>query len=121
MPIKEILLIIFQKKDSEILEFDYIKEYVSGNSYKATEPLFHKSANYSYEDEWRIIKIAVHSDRRLWKINPESIRRIIFGSATVESDKKRIKEEAASLGHGHISFAQVIPDTTTGKLKMIEV
>ncbi|MDF1822524.1 MAG: DUF2971 domain-containing protein [Alcanivoracaceae bacterium] len=69
------------------------------------ELFFTKTTQWSYEKEWRMIRMLEHADSvveekiHLFKIEPESVISIIFGSKFPEKEKAEIME----------SFKKIVP------------
>lgn len=82
----------------DIVRLNYVAEQD-----RAMEPLYHKSTKWSYENEYRVIKIGFSGPR---KFNKKALRSIIFGVDTPTEDIKRIKEMAAQNGFDHVVFKQ---------------
>lgn len=62
-----------------------------------------KSPDWSYEDEYRIIKT---DHQGLWEIKPDCLVEIIFGCRTSEEDKNEIKNLATASGFTNVKFSE---------------
>lgn len=67
------------------------------------ELFFTKTTKWSYEREWRMIRMleaadeVVNSNIHLYQVSPESIHSIIFGDKFPESDKQKIQDDITAI------------------------
>lgn len=72
------------------------------------ELFFTKTTKWAYEREWRMIRMLEHADSvldnkiHLFKVEPESVVSIVFGSKFPEIDKDKVKNE----------FIKIVPHVT---------
>lgn len=119
---KELDTFYFPKEvqySNDMPRFDYIKAIVNDNADVTTEALFHKTTDWSYEKEYRVIKMG--KANKLISINPECITSIIFGKDASLNDINAVKEIIASQGYNWITCkqAQVLPTSPSLQLTNI--
>lgn len=77
---------------------DYSDEYYNYNYLRnqemASKTIWHKSLDWAYEEEYRVVKPTFHG---LCEINPDAVVEIIFGCRCPEEDEKDIRD-AADIG-----------------------
>lgn len=111
----------FPKKveyDDEINKYNYIKSYLINGGNEATNSIYHKSSDWGYEKEWRIVRI---NGAEIVKFKIEALRTIIFGKNTALDQIKEIKSMCQTKGYTHIQFKQINVDPTTGNLIQVSV
>lgn len=71
-----------------------------------TEPLFHKSSHWAYEQEYRIIKL---NRQGLIPVRPEALREIIFGCRCTAADEAAIRTAASPFPNVTFRHARLSP------------
>lgn len=106
----------FPKKvvyDDNICHVDYIKDYVVNKGKTVTDAIYHKTSKWSYEDEYRVVKI---NGQGIKRFNIRALSSICFGAKTSEDDINAIKKLCASKRYNHISFYKMTLNPQTGAL-----
>lgn len=89
-----------------------------------TDLFFHKSLEWGYEEEWRIVRRLEYADKQpisgvyLFNLPPLCVKSVIFGCQMLESDRKLILETLLSTDYGHISVQQSVLESDQFALRL---
>lgn len=120
--IKDLETFCFPKKveySDSFEDIDYLKDYMDNKGRKITDALFHKTTDWEYEKEYRVIKIDGADTLR--PIKPECISGIIFGKDASSDDINAIKGLCRSKGFDRIRFRQATVVPRSPVLQLIDV
>lgn len=98
---------------NDIVSLNYMKEQE-----RAMEPLYHKSAQWSYENEYRVIKPGFIGARAF---NKEALTSIIFGHAVTQEEIEDVKQKASANGFSQIKYKRAVKGNDISKLDIVEI
>lgn len=107
----------FPKKveySDDYMRFNYVK-----NHEHVTDCIFHKSSAWSYEDEYRIVRLG--QVREAVEINSLAIKSICFGCKCPLPDINEIKTIIKEKGWTHIQLKQACVDDSAFKLHFQDI
>lgn len=113
---------LFPKKvdySDEFKQFNYIESQITDSGTIVADPLFHKTNDWIYEKEYRVVKL--DKANKLISIAPESISSVIFGKDSDPSQITRVKTIAQSKGYNWIQFKQAVRNLSSPSLRLITV
>ena len=113
---KDLDAFCFPKKveyDDDVNKYNYVRSWLTNGGIEATNSIFHKSREWSYEEEWRIVRI---NGAGLVKFNIEALRTVIFGYNTPQEQIDEIKALCHENTLNHIEFKKISLDSETGEL-----
>lgn len=108
------LIILLPRKvayNDEACRYNYIKNWIERKRLDSIEPIYHKSAVWSYEDEYRVVRI---DGAGFMNFNIEAIRSICFGSKTPANVIDEVKALCEKKNYNHITFTKIHIDPATG-------
>lgn len=101
--------------DNNFPEIDYIKEQSSGDNTSKSNTILkitkHKSPDWSYEQEYRVLKLNLQKDEdhdAVLHYKPGALRAIYFGSRVSAQDIADIKRILQSKGMTHVKTYQSV-------------
>lgn len=101
----------------------YNDQYPHYNYFKERDqimkPLFHKSNVWSYEEEFRIIK--VNQPNILRDVNKEALSGVIFGCCCDKEERNRIMRKCKTNGFNSVKFYEAVKDKMSYKLTIISI
>ena len=97
--------------NDEACRYNYIKNWIERKRLDSIEPIYHKSAVWSYEDEYRVVRI---DGAGFMNFNIEAIRSICFGSKTPANVIDEVKALCEKKNYNHITFTKIHIDPATG-------
>lgn len=107
--------------------FYFPKRIVYGDKYMSfnfvenpnmlTESLFHKSKDWKYEDEYRVVKTEGYG---LHTINKECVVSIIFGCKTNQEDENEIRKKIEE-NHFNVQFQRAVQDKQSYRLNIVDI
>lgn len=103
----------------DVKQFNYIESQITQSGTIVVDPLFHKTNDWAYEKEYRIVKLA--KANTLIPISPQAISTIIFGKDTDPAQIARFKNIAQAKGFNSIQFKQAVRTPSSPKLQLITV
>lgn len=101
--------------DDEPKRFNYIRAWIERNDSKVIEPIYHKSAVWSYEEEYRVVRI---NGAGLVPFNKAALRSICFGIDTPEDVIGEIKQLCLDNGFEHVEFRKNTLNPETGSYEV---
>ncbi len=104
--------------DDKIREYNYVKSWIQRKDITAIEAIFHKSSEWSYENEWRIVRIDGVGNA---KFKMESLSSICFGNCTPTDKIKEIRDYCSTKGYNHIVFKKLTINNNNGELVIIPI
>lgn len=93
--------------DDKVRRFNYIRSWNLRKGMDATEAIFHKSAEWSYEQEYRVVRI---NGVGIVPFDIASLRNICFGIDTPAAEIAEIRALCQRKNYTHISFSQITLD-----------
>lgn len=93
--------------DNNIRRYNYIKSWNRSKGMDAVEVIFHKSSDWNYEKEYRVVRI---DGAGIVPFNIHALRTIIFGTDTPADKIADIRALCTRRGYTHIKFCQRILD-----------
>lgn len=107
--------------------FYFPKRVVYGDKYMSfnfvenpnlfTESLFHKSQDWKYEDEYRVVKTEGYG---LHTINKECVASIIFGCKTNQEDENEIRKKIEE-NHFNVQFQRAVQSEQSYRLNIVDI
>lgn len=113
---KDLDAFCFPKKveyNDDINKYNYVKSWLKNGGIEATNSIFHKSSDWAYEEEWRIVRI---NGAGLVNFNIEALRTIIFGYNTPPEQIEEVRSLCHEDALNHIEFKQISLNGETGDL-----
>lgn len=101
------------KYNDKYPSFNYIKERNA-----LGESMFHKSKEWEYENEYRVLKTAGYG---LNAISKESVVSIIFGCKIEESVEAEIRQKVINNNFSRVRFQRAVQDEESYKLNIVDV
>lgn len=102
---------------------DYTDEYVKFNYLRGqehvTDCIFHKSKDWKYENEYRIVRMGYA--RKPVPINKETIKCIYFGCKCPNKDIKEIITLIQNKNYNHIQIKKAEQDEKSYKLHFVDI
>lgn len=96
--------------------YNYIRSWVERKGMDATEAIFHKSAKWSYEKEYRVVRI---DEAGIVPFNINALRTICFGIDTPEEIINEIVKLCREKGYKHICFQRNTLNEETGNYEIV--
>ena len=97
--------------NSDYIEFDALNSNIA-------ELIRRKSEDWSYEDEYRIVKTNFHG---LKKVKRAALKEIIFGCRTKKEEKETIMKEASLHGFTNVKYSESRMDSSAYRLTIDEM
>lgn len=97
----------------DVVSLNYMKEQE-----RVMEPLYHKSAQWSYENEYRVIKPNFIGPR---SFNKEAMTGIVFGHAVTQDVMKETIQKANDAGFSHLTYKKAVKGNDISKLDVIDL
>ncbi len=94
--------------NSDYIEFDALNSNIAGL-------IRRKSEDWSYEDEYRIVKTNFHG---LKKVKCTALKEIIFGCRIKKEDKEAIIKEASLSGFTDVKYSEAKQDSHAYRLNI---
>lgn len=86
------------KYSNEYYRYNYLREQTN-----ASIAIWHKSEDWAYEQEHRVIKLGFHG---LCEVNPNAVKEIIFGCRCSDGDKSAIRNAGVKDLYTNLVFRQ---------------
>ncbi len=93
--------------DDNVRRFNYIRSWNLRKGADATEAIFHKSADWAYEQEYRVVRI---DGAGIVPFDITALRNICFGIDTPTDEIAEIRALCRRKNYTHISFSQMTLD-----------
>jgi len=97
--------------DDSIRRYNYVRSWINRKGMDVTESIFHKTSDWSYEQEYRVVRI---DGAGIVSFNIEALRSICFGIDTPKKTIDEIVKLCTQKGYTHLSFKQMTIDEQTG-------
>lgn len=104
--------------DDRVKRFNYIRSWNLRKGADVTEAIFHKSAEWSYEQEYRVVRI---DGAGIVPFDITALRSICFGTDTPADEIAEIRALCRRKNYTHITLRQRVLNSETGKFEIKDI
>lgn len=105
--------------DNDVIKFNYIRTQIRESGVTNTTPLYHKTKDWEYEAEYRVLKLG--QANKLVKINPHAISSVIFGAKTIPQQIRELSHLIKDKGFDWVQLKKIKIDRSSNSLSLEEI